>query len=178
MRFDDGEQAVVVIRKHWLLFAGSIITIALAAWLPLVLVRMLPAGIFSFIPAQIGEPTLAFVYMAWLLLLWLLLFALWTNFYLNIWIVTDRRVIDIIQRGLFSRELATTRLEKVQDVTIDTEGLLATVFDFGTLTIHTAGLDSDFIITDAAHPNRAREKILDAHASLLEQSLHQPQNEV
>jgi len=172
MRFDDGEKIEVVIRKHWLVFAAALFIIGVFTVVPYVLIHILPAGIFGGIPASVAGPVTAFFYLLWLLILWVALFAFWTNYYLNIWIITDRRVIDIVQNGLFSRELITARLEKVQDVTTNTEGILHTLFDFGTVVIHTADDMVNIVITNAARPGLAREKILNAHAALLERAIH------
>ena len=177
MRFDDGEETVVVIRKHWLIFVGAIFIIAVFTVVPYVLLHLLPNGIFSSLPASVAGPTTAFLYLLWLLILWVALFAFWTNYYLNIWVITNRRIIDIVQKGLFSRELITARLEKVQDVTVDMEGILQTLFHFGTITIHTADDMTNIVITNAAHPNRARALILSAHAALLERAI-QPNDAV
>ncbi len=176
MRFDDGEKMVTIIRKHWIMLVAAAFMIAVGIVFPFVLLNILPSGLFSGLSSAAAGPTVAFVYFLWLLFLWLALFTFWTNFYLNIWIITDRRIIDIVQRGLFSRELITARLEKVQDVTVDTEGILATVIGYGTIHIHTADEKADIIITNATHPNEAREKILSAHAALLERSM-QPAGE-
>ncbi len=168
MRFDDGEKMVLVIRKHWLLFVGALFVIGVFAVLPYVILHLIPVRVLSGLPAAVAGPTVAFFYIIWLLILWVVLFAYWTNYYLNIWVVTDRRIIDIVQNGLFSRELITARLEKVQDVTVEIEGVLQTIFNYGTLVIHTADDMTNIVITNASRPNRARDKILAAHAALIE----------
>jgi len=164
MRFDDGENKVLVIRKHWIVFFGNLLLAAFGAVLPIIILRILPAELFtSVLPGSSAGPVSAFLYFVWLLFLWLFLFALWTLYYLNVWIVTNRRIIDVDQKGLFSREIAAARIENVQDVTINTHGILQTLFDFGTLTIHTASGSPDFHISNAAHPNLVRQKILAIH---------------
>jgi len=164
MTFNEGEEEVWVVRKHWLVFVMQMIVAAVGAVLPYVLLRIVPLGsLLASVPNAVAGPLLAFGYMTWLLILWVGLFYGWTMYYLNVWIVTSERIIDVHQRGLFSRELLTAELERVQDVTVDTEGLFQTLFDYGALTIHTAGEGSNFIITAAAHPSIAREKIMAEH---------------
>jgi len=141
--------------------------------LPYVMLSFLPLGIMlASVPIAIVGPTLAFLYITWLLVLWIGIFMCWTLYYLNVWIVTNERIIDVHQRGLFSRELLTAELERVQDVTVDTEGIIQTLFGFGTLTIHTAGEGTNFIITNAMHPLEAREKIMEEHDNCIAGRAH------
>ena len=164
MTFNEGEEELYVVRKHWLIFAASVIMVAIGAVLPYLLLKAMPLSVWlAGVPTSVAGPALAFGYLSWLLLLWISLFYAWTLYYLNVWIVTNQRIIDIHQRGLFSRELLTAELERVQDVTVDTEGLLQTFFNYGTLTIHTAGEGSNFTITNAARPVVAREAIMAGH---------------
>ena len=179
MRFDDGEQSLYVIRKHWIVFFGNVLLIAISAVLPALIMRFIPNAVWSNISLARVGPLIAFAYFMWLLFLWIALAVTWTMYYLNVWIVTNTRVIDIHQKGLFSRELLTARLEKIQDVTIDTEGLLQTIFGFGTITIETAGEDDNFIITNATHPEEARKNIMGAHAAMLDRPLTtEPQDKI
>ena len=164
MRFDEGEDLIYVVRKHWLVFAGNVLVIAFGAILPIIVLRLLPGGVLSALSLQNAAELLAFLYVLWLLFLWQMFFILWTTYYLNVVVVTNQHIIDIRQGGLFSRELTTARLEKVKDVTIDTEGLLQTIFRMGNLTIETAGESENIKITQAADPERARKAILGAHS--------------
>ncbi len=168
MRFDEGEDLIYVVRKHWLVFVGNVLIIIFGAVLPLIVLRLLPGGILSSLSLQNAAELLAFLYILWLLFLWQMFFILWTTYYLNVVVVTNQHIIDIRQGGLFSRELTTARLEKVQDVTIDTEGLLQTIFRMGDLTIETAGESENIKITQAADPERARKAILNAHSGAAE----------
>ena len=168
MTFNEGEEEAYVVRKHWLVFAAQLVVTGAGAVLPYFFMKLLPLGsLLAAVPTAVAGPLLAFGYMSWLLLLWVSLFYGWTIYYLNVWIVTNERVIDVHQKGLFSRELLTAELERVQDVTVDTEGFFQTLLDYGTLTIHTAGEGSDFIITNAANPSLAREKIMAEHDACL-----------
>ncbi len=160
-----------VVRKHWLIFMGQLIATLFGAVMPYILLSFLPLNLMlPFMSADMLKEVLALLYITWLLCLWMAIFFAWTMYYLNVWIVTNERIIDIHQRGLFSRESLTAELERVQDVTIDTEGILQTLFGFGTLTIHTAGEGSNFIITNARNPIEAREKIMAEHDNCIAHS--------
>lgn len=96
-------------------------------------------------------------------LLFLLLFALveFFDFYFDLYIVTDRRIVDISQQKLFSRTVAELLLEDVEDVDSKTTGILATLFDFGDVEIQTAGSRPNFNFKKILHPNQVASIILD-----------------
>src|SRR3989344_2526123 len=171
MRFEQGEKLVVVIRKHWLVFVLTAAAIGFGAVLPLVALSFLPAGTLEvvFLSANASSAA-AFLYYCWLLGLWVLLFVNWTTYFLDVWIVTDRRIVDIDQKTLFRRGMITARIEKIQDITVQVEGILQTVFGYGKLIIYTAGDNPDFIIENAAHPYDAKEKILAAHMGAVDRT--------
>ena len=103
------------------------------------------------------------VYSAILLLAWIIFFVIWTNYYLDVLIVTDKRIIDVEQKGFFNRELATVRLENIQDITVNVGGILATFLDYGTLKIQTAAEAREFIVRDVPEPNKVKSVIYDLH---------------
>ncbi len=117
----------------------------------------------SFLPITVSEiikPNLGvFFYLLWLLAMWVGFFSAWTDYYLDVWQVTDQRIIDIEQKGFFSRDEATIRFENIQDITIDTHGFFATIFDFGDLRVQSAGERREFVIENATHPEAMKKKI-------------------
>lgn len=108
------------------------------------------------------------IYSVILLIAWMIFFIIWTNYYLDVLIVTNERIIDIEQRGFFHRELSTVRLENIQDITVNISGVLATFLDYGTLKIQTAAESREFIIHDVPEPNKVKSTIYDLHNKQLE----------
>ncbi|MCI0542391.1 PH domain-containing protein [bacterium] len=99
----------------------------------------------------------------WLLLVWIAIFVIWTDYYLDVLILTNKKIIDIEQRGLFVREVTSLPLEKIQDATVSTEGIIATLFHFGNLEIQTAGESRKMIIQFIADPNTLKGEIMRAY---------------
>lgn len=146
------ESLVLTVRKHWLAFALANLYLPVLGLLPAV---FRPA-IQSFFSSNL---LFAFAYLLWFLLLWSLFAVDWTNYYLDVWQITDERLIDVEQKGIFFRDEATTRLELIQDVTIETSGLLATLFGFGDIRVQTAGESREFIMRQVAQPEAVKAKI-------------------
>ena len=108
------------------------------------------------------------VYSAILLIAWMIFFIIWTNYYLDVLIVTDKRIVDIEQKGFFYREISTVRIENIEDITVSVSGVLATFIDYGTLRIQTAAEAREFIIRDVPMPNKVKSTIYDLHNKRLE----------
>ena len=68
-------------------------------------------------------------------------FEMWLEYWLDAWIVTNFRLIDINQIGLFRREHSEIPLSRIQDISIETNGVLATFLGYGNIRIQTAGED-------------------------------------
>jgi uncharacterized membrane protein YdbT with pleckstrin-like domain len=88
------------------------------------------------------------------------LFAVWTDYYLDIWIVTNRKLVSIDQIGLFNREISTLRMERIQDVTFSINGIVATLLNFGDIHVQTAAEEREFVMRGIAHPDRVKRLIL------------------
>lgn len=85
----------------------------------------------------------------------------WLDFYFDIDIVTNRRVVDVNQNGLFSREISELSLEDVEDVSVHYQGILPTLFNYGDILIQTAGTQSNFMFHNIRSPRDVASIIVD-----------------
>jgi uncharacterized membrane protein YdbT with pleckstrin-like domain len=166
LHLDPGETIVLEVRKHWFVFFAYGFSLVLAAILPLVFfgATLLVDPIQSAVnDLHIGSLA-SFAYMVWLLVLWMAFFVQWTNYYLDVWYITEKRIIDVDQKGIFHREITSLRFDKIQDITVEVRGLLATFLNFGDIRVQTASESSkDFYLRLAAHPERIRQIIFSHH---------------
>lgn len=93
-------------------------------------------------------------------------------FYLDMWVITNDRIIDVEQLGLFSRTISELDLFRIQDVTSDVHGFFPTLLDYGTLTIKTASNNVHIVFYDIAHPNKLREHMI--QLSHIDRKFHYP----
>jgi uncharacterized membrane protein YdbT with pleckstrin-like domain len=77
-------------------------------------------------------------------------------------IVTDQNLIQILQNGLFARKVSRLSVSNVEDVSADVQGILQTIFNYGTLTVETAGEMRNFVFPYCPNPNKYADQILDA----------------
>jgi uncharacterized membrane protein YdbT with pleckstrin-like domain len=94
------------------------------------------------------------------LFVWNFFFILWLDYYLDAWIVTNERIINIEQRGFFNREISELKLTKIQDVTSEIIGVIPTLLDYGNIYVQTAGEKERFAFCQIPHPNRVKNIIV------------------
>lgn len=95
------------------------------------------------------------------LFMWLFFFFSFIDYYLDVWIITNHRIIDIEQKGFFSRVISEHKLFRIQDVTSEIHGVLPTFFDFGIVEIQTAGTKQRFTFNQVPDPHGIRNKVIE-----------------
>lgn len=135
--------------------------ILIAFLLPVVCYFLLKANLAFIISEVFYFYLFIFSSSIYILFVWLRLFLLITDYYLDAWIITDKRIVDIVQSGLFKREVSECRLDRIQDVTTRVEGLMPTIFDFGDVHIQTAGKEKEFVFRQVPDPYGVKDLILD-----------------
>lgn len=151
------EKILIVLHRHWIVVVAKIATIVFLFLFSLMVIPVLISMDF-FTGALIG-PTL-FFFVIYLMLIILMIFIIWINYYLDSWIITTDRVIDIEQKSLFYREVSEFMLDRVEDITVEVPGMIATFFRYGNIRIQTAG-EKPFTIRDIAHIYEAKRIILE-----------------
>jgi membrane protein YdbS with pleckstrin-like domain len=150
-----------VLRRHPLTFI-PMMTLAL-------LLLLVPIGVYVLLVSlfpTLFEHDIAFSMLVlsgsvYLLSVYLFMFANFIDFYLDLWIVTNDRIVDIEQFNLFSRTISELDLFRIQDVTTDVHGFFPTMFDYGTVTVKTASQNIHIIFKDVPRPNEVRRRIIE-----------------
>ena len=167
MQLGSDENIIRVVRKHWFILLRDTIGPILLFLAPLVAYFFIKDRLFEFEAiaalraAEHADAALLFFISWWGLLMWLLVFFVWTDFYLDMWTLTNRRIIAIDQRGFFRRVIASFRLERLQDISVEIHGMIATLLDFGDLRAQTAGHDVEFTISGVPHPREIKKHIFE-----------------
>jgi len=157
----DDEKVLLEVRRHWYVLLAESFMVAILFLLPW-------AVFFGIETLSVDISTeegslLFFSGVLWLFVTWMIFIIVWTNYYLDVWIVTDRRIIDIEQFGLFRRDMSEFRLDRIQDVTIEVKGILPTLLHFGDIHVQTAGEGKEFIIRSIPNPYKFRDALVKEH---------------
>lgn len=165
---EEGEHVVMEVRRHMIVFYARIVLLVGLFFIPLLLSPLIIALIDRIAGGAVGGVVFGFLFTLWLLAMVLVFFFQWTDYYLDLWVITNKRLFDIEQKGVFTREISALRLENMQDITIEVKGVIATLLKYGDVHIHTAGESHDITIYDAARPLDVKNAIMRAHSAILD----------
>lgn len=160
----NDEHVLHVVRRHWFRLAVEAVGLSIIF---LVLFVFFTGAALSLVQGGAVLGTAAFgveLYTLGMagLALWVRFFIVWSDHYLDAWLVTNERIIDIEQKGFFHREVSSFPLSRVQDATFETQGIVATWLNFGDVQIRTASTSETFIMKSVPHPAAVKEKVIDA----------------
>lgn len=143
IELEPNEEVLTVVRKHWFVIITELFGTFLLLLFPFFILFL--AAIFpkTLLETNIGiehfTTLIAFGIGAWSIMVLMAGFATWTHYYLDLWIITDRRIIVVDQIHFFNRNVSMFRLERLQDIEFKINGLIPTLLNFGTIQAQTAG---------------------------------------
>ncbi len=160
---ESGEQVIQQARRHWFLFALELFPYALLFIFPLALPGLLLLSAFTapYAPfVSMSDPIMRVALGIWLLAVWTGAWSAFTRYFLNVWVLTNRRIVDVKQRSYFNREVSSLMLSRIQDVTTDVTGVTASLLGIGTITVQSAGTVDEFRMRGIPHPESMRNSIM------------------
>lgn len=157
---EPGEKIYLVVRQHWVYLAQRLLIWVIFVAFILFFKHYMPTVLPQLFTGTAGLVTGIFT-QVYSLFLVLSLFIIWVLYYLNIQIITDVRIVDIMQEGLFNHTLSELHINRIQDVTSEIKGVLGTLFGFGNVFVQTAGALERFVFNNVPRPNAIEKLILD-----------------
>lgn len=151
-----GEDVLLLVRRHWVTFVKPFFYTIIVFVVPLI------AWVFIFFTLPFNFPENAFWIgaLVWGLLGVFFVVYNYLDWYLDIYIITTSRIIDITQNGLFHRHVGETYLDNVQDVQYEISGIVATLFNYGNVQIHTSGPSGDIMFEQVHRPQEVQRYLL------------------
>jgi len=153
-----GEEIILVAHRHWFNIFIQFIYIIGAL--------LILGAIYSVFPVVFSEmdknqmQVLNFFMSFFLMFIWLFASAIWIDYYLDVWIITDQRIVNVEQKGLFSREVSELEHIRIQDVTTDVKGLIPTIFNYGDVYIQTAAEKERFAFRSVPDPYAIKNLVM------------------
>jgi len=159
---ENGEKVVLLLRRHPFTILTKLALFVCLFFLPLIV-----ALVFSNLFFTHSLLTLFFFLSSlWLLFVWSGIFYYLTMYMLDVWIITDRRIIDSTQKGFFNRTVSEVYLTRVQDISVQTKGTIETFLRFGNLQIQAAGTEERFNFTQIPDPEKVKDTIMQQVSNL------------
>ena len=153
------ERTIYIAQTHWLYILLYGVTIFFTMLLPFLFYPFYQFGINTartFLGDNISllniQALIGFLWVFFTASLWIVFFKKWVNHYLDVWVITSERIIDIDQIEFFKRETAVLRYEHIEDIKVLVGGALKTFIDIGDVTIQTAAEHREFTFKNVAYP--------------------------
>ena len=146
---DDDEKILLFLRRHLITNSPWIFKAILASLVPLLFLIFL-----SFFGVILPEDYTFTLVLFYYLMLLGYIFVQFISWFFNITLVTNQRVVDIDFSQLVFESVAATKLPQLEDVSYHQVGVLASVFDYGDVTVQTAGKASNFLFAQVPHPEK------------------------
>lgn len=148
---NSGEEILLVVHKHWASFLQDVFYIllpALAAFALLLLIVSLPQnGLDSAL-----HVIASLLFPLCMLGVVVMSAILWTDYFLDMLVITDRRIFYISQISLSERAVLGWNVHDVQHVDSRQENFLQSFFNFGTINVTAEGEGGDVRIEGIPDP--------------------------
>ena len=151
----DGEEVELLFRQHPLVMRKALVfglLIILIAVLPLDFPQVYSSDSLASFFTRLALTTPLVIIVAWA--------YRWVGWFYTVYIVTDRRILAIKQRGLFSRRVDEWQLDGIQNVNYEIGGFQAVLFGYGDITART--YIGDLEMKTIHKPAEIHEKLVDA----------------
>ena len=150
------EKVYFVFDKHWIAQLPEILM-----FIVFYLFTLVGALMLSFFIKPLYLPLLWLAVSFYLIITGSLILIRWLNESLDLFILTDKRLIDITQHGFLNRKTTTANLSQIQHVSYIQKGIVDNVFDLGLIDVLTAGSSPDLRLEYIQYPAKATDMILE-----------------
>ncbi|PID52706.1 MAG: hypothetical protein CR972_00670 [Candidatus Moraniibacteriota bacterium] len=156
---NPNEKILHIVHRHWFNMFIQYIPILALLGIMIISFIMHPYIFHSF--AHEGARVLFFFLQTFFFLfIWIYGFVIWFDYYLDIWIITTHRIVNVEQKGLFSRQVSELKFHQIQDVSTDVKGFFPTILNFGDITVQTAAEQSRFLFRSVGSPYKIKSEIM------------------
>lgn len=155
------EKIIMVRRRHPITFVPYILFSALLLFAPAGLYWLVAnSSLASLFQSQAGYVVVVLGGSIYYLSCLLFFYTHFVTFHLDLWIITNDRLLDMEQKSLFYRTISEVDLHQIQDASSEVHGLFPSIFGYGNIILQTAGPTPKFYFKNVANPNQLREQIL------------------
>ena len=145
----QGEEVIYVFRRHILTSVKGLFFLFF-----MVAVGFMPILIWP------DNQNMVFIWMGFVILGLLGFGYSYLLWYFSFYILTDQRLRQIRQKGLFRKTVVDLSLENIQSASFGVPGVLGSIFNYGTILIQTGA--GDLVLSMVSHPEKVYNEIENA----------------
>lgn len=154
----DKEVIILAVRSHWIVNLKWMLITVFMLFVPNIIdmletLKSLPAG-YQFV-----------AHLFWYLFTFIYAFEKFLDWYFDVYILTNKRLIDIKFNNLMNKHFAEADIGVIQDVSSSVRGIFGTFFNFGTVLVQTASEINQIIFKNVPNPEKIIKAIQELRSS-------------
>ncbi len=127
-----GEEIFLLLRRHMITNIGWFLLTAILIFAPSMILTI---PFLDLVPNRF----VVIFFLMWYMFVFAYFFESFLTWYFHVFIITDRRVVDVDFYNLAYKEISEAKIKNIVDVTLVMGGPIQTIFNFGRIQIQTAG---------------------------------------
>jgi hypothetical protein len=143
----EKEEVLLLLRQHPVTQIQWILIAIILVFLPILFASV---HLIDFLPVRFQIVAV----MGWYLLVLGFSLEAFLDWFYNVNVVTNERVVDVDFNSLLFKNISTARLGRIEDISVTSKGYLGSIFDYGDIKIQTAGATDEFNFDSVPHPNK------------------------
>jgi membrane protein YdbS with pleckstrin-like domain len=155
---EDNEEVILMLRQHPASFWVQYLMIFVFILLPFVF-------LFGLVGLGFEDASTGAISIAGFIIFWMLAFTISVDTFLkwfySVNIVTDQRVVDVDFHNVLFHKVSEATLVRIEDVTHTVDGLLGSLFDYGSVYIQTAGTRTEIEFQNVPRPRDVQDVLFD-----------------
>src|SRR3972149_7512582 len=156
---DPDEKILLLLRAHPITNLSWIISAIFVFFIPFAIPRV--ALMSGFNIASIPQNFLLILLIINYLLALVIVFEGFLGWYFNVYIVTDKNIIDVDFHSILFKNIDVAPLRNIEDTASSMGGILSSVFNYGDVLIQTAGATKNIDLLSVPKPHQVADFILD-----------------
>lgn len=149
------EKVLAIYRKHRVTLTPQILQ-----YLILLLIPWYLGMKYEFILSETWHTSL---FLAWTILIGVLLIRALLLYLKNVYIVTNKRLLHIEHNGLMKKYVIETPLDRILNVSYRTTGLTSTLSHYGDVLVQVVGLEEPLVLKHIPNPAKVKDFIWKMH---------------
>lgn len=158
------EHIELLLRRHAVTFLPLVMIFIILLAMPIGVYFLINAVYPALLTSTVSYTLTILFVSIYYLSIYLFFYSYFVTFYLDLWIITNDRLVDIRQVTLFARTIAEIDLYQIQDISSEVNGFFPSLFNYGNVLIQTAGTIPKCILYNVPDPHHVRQVILELSA--------------
>lgn len=135
----------------------------LPEWFLFVVLYLFPLMIlleYTLSPASVGKAVIWMFAPFYFVFFALFVYVTWVNDIFDLFILTDKRLIDVTQQGFLTRKTSIAELNQIQHASFSQSGVIDSILGIGRIDVQTAGANPDIAMEWIKNPSKVTDTIL------------------